>query len=151
MTQMDPEPAPVPAVPSRSRVRGLILGFVILLCGGAIGSVTTAVVLARQQPPPDHRRPERGPESIVQRMQHQYDLTDEQARELEGIFKEHWEKLSEIRGQVQPLVETEYEALQRSVESVLTPEQASQWRPEFEKKRRYWRSRGDKTSGPPPR
>jgi Spy/CpxP family protein refolding chaperone len=119
---------------------------VILLCGVAIGGVITAVVL---EPRPVHgmRRPERLPERIVQEMQDKYNLTDEQERQLLAIFEEHGKKLSDIRAEVQPRVEAEHEALRGAVEAVLTPEQAEQWRKEFEQMRRPWRLHGGESPG----
>jgi uncharacterized protein HemX len=139
------EHVPVPPLHRRPWSRSILLGFAILLSGIAIGAVGAAVVLDREQDRGTRRT--RAPEGLVQRMQAEYDLTDAQAAKLEGIFKEHWERLKAIRDKVQPLMDEEFEALRREVESVLTPGQAQRWREEFERRQRYWRSRGGKSSG----
>lgn len=139
MVEQDREQAPASR---RVRLRSLVLGIVILLCGGAIGSVITALVIERA---PSHgmRRPDHLPESIAQKMQEEYGLTDAQRQQLVTIFTEHGKKLADIRTEVQPRVEAEHEALRRAVDTVLTPEQAAQWREEFEQMRRPWRHRGE--------
>src|SRR5690606_11847700 len=128
--------APTPPPPYRpSWARNLATGFVILLCGIAIGGIGTAVFLNRDR---DNgpRSSGRGPEHMVQRMQDEYGLSDDQVRQLQAVFKDHWEKLSAIRAEVQPRVDAEFGELQRTVESILTPSQAKEWRADFEQKRR---------------
>jgi len=133
----------IPAAPAVRRpwVRSLLLGVVILLCGAAIGSTITAVVLERR-PMRDFRRSDHLPERIAREMQNKYGLTDEQERQLLAVFTEHEKKLSDIRAEVQPRMEAEHEALRRAVEAVLTPEQAAEWRKEFEQMRRPWHRQG---------
>ncbi len=149
----DHEPTLVSAEPParRRRSRSLLLGLVLLLCGAAIGGVTTALAL---RGPFMHGMPK--PEELAQHMAHRmkidYNLGDEQEQRLVAIFEEHGNKLMAIRSEVQPRVEAEHEALQAAVEQVLTPEQAADWRKEFEQKRRPWGPRkGDlpRGSGPP--
>ena len=151
--ELDETPQAVPR--RRAWLPNLVLGLVILLCGVAMGSIVTAVVLRR---PPMHgmRRPEQLPDKIASEMRVKYGLNDEQEQRLRVVFTEHGEKLSDIRAEVQPRVEAEHEALRRAIEGVLTPEQASRWREEFEKMRAPWRfgnSGGPKPAdhhGPPP-
>ena len=142
-----PKELPPSPVNRRPWIRSLILGTVILLCGMAIGSVVTAVVI-EQHPMRGMRRPDHLPERIAQEMQKKYALTDEQKQRLATVFQEHGEKLSDIRSEVQPKVDAEHEALRRGVEEVLTPEQAAQWRTEFDQMRHPWRARGG--DAPPP-
>jgi Spy/CpxP family protein refolding chaperone len=139
----------LPVTPARRRpwVRSLVLGVVILLCGGAIGSVVTAVVL-EQQPMHGMRRPDRLPQRIAEEMQRKYNLTDDQEQKILAIFEEHTNKLSAIRREVQPRVDAEHEAVRRSVEAVLTAEQAEQWRKEYEQMRRLWHPRPAESSPP---
>jgi hypothetical protein len=130
----------------RGWLRNLALGLVLLLCGAAIGSVVTAVVVERG---PFHgmKRPEHLSELIAHRIKTKYGLNDEQEQKLRGIFEEHGKKLADIRADVQPRVEAEHEALQKAVETVLTPEQASDWEKEFEQMRRAWHFRGGDAPG----
>lgn len=131
-------------VARRAWVRTLVFGVVILLCGVVIGGVATAVAL-RHFPVHGMMRPLHPlPERIASDMQHKYNLTDEQKERLRVIFDEHTKKLSVIRAEVQPRVEAEHEALRRGVETVLTPEQAEQWRAEYERMRSLWHSTGNK-------
>ena len=133
------EPDELPNMPVKRRLfgRSLLLGFVILLCGAAIGCVITALVIEKR--PAHGKRPPRMPEQIAEEMQREFNLNDEQTQQILAVFHEHWKKLSEIRAEVQPRVEAEHEALRATVESILTPEQAAQWRNEFEQVRRPWR------------
>jgi len=139
--------APIAPVNRRARLRSLVLGVVILLCGAAVGAVVTALAIERQ-PMHGMHRGDRLPELIAARMQEKYNLTDAQKGQLQAIFEEHGKKLSDIRAEVQPSVEAEHEALRRAVEAVLTPEQAADWEKEFEKWRRPWHLRGGKPAAP---
>jgi len=147
MDTRDPEHAPVTPPRRRPWTRSLLLGFVILACGAAIGGVGAAVAL-QQDHDRSPRRSGRGPEGLLQKMQEEYKLTDAQAQQLDTVLREHWERLSAIRAEVQPRVDAEFEALRREVEAVLTPEQAAQWREEFERKRQHWRSRSENANPP---
>lgn len=134
----------VAPVNRRLWVRSLVLGIVILVCGGVIGSVVTAVAIGHRQPPRTWRW-DRLPEDIAKEMRGKYDLNQEQEQRLVTVFQEHREKLSGIRAEVQPRVEAEHEALRSAVEGILTPEQAAQWRTEFEQMRRPWHHREGKS------
>jgi hypothetical protein len=146
MIENDVETAAAP-VARRGRLRSLLLGVVLLACGAAIGSVTATVVIERQ-PPHGVRRGEHLPELIAQKMKDKYGLTDDQKLRLQAIFEEHGKRLSDIRAEVQPRVEAEHDALRKGVETVLTPEQAADWRNEFEQMRRPWHLRGSDSGGP---
>jgi len=143
MSENEVEQTPVTPVNRRPWVRSLLLGIVILVCGGVIGSVVTAVVVERR---PMYRSWKSGrlPENVAAHMKKKYGLSDDQERRLVTIFKEHGEKLSEIRAEVQPRVDAEHEALRGAVETVLTPEQAEEWRNEFEQMRGPWHHRDGK-------
>lgn len=126
----------------RGRLKNLALGIVLLLCGAAIGSVITAVVVERDAPTRGMKRPENVAELLAQRLKSKYGLNGDQEQKLLAIFKEHGKKLVDIRAEVQPRVEAEHEAVRKAVETVLTPEQASDWEKEFEQMRRAWHFRG---------
>jgi len=127
--------------------RSLVLGFIILVCGAVMGSVITALVI-EERPGRWTRHSERLPERIAEEMRAKYNLTDDQTNQILAVFQDHAKKLSEIRAEVQPRVEAEHEALRATVESILTPEQAAQWRSEFEQMRRPWRHSGGDPPGP---
>jgi Spy/CpxP family protein refolding chaperone len=123
-----------------SRLKSAVLGLVLLVCGVAIGSVTTAVMFNRG-PWRELGKFGHAPDEIANRMKEKYNLSDEQAKQLMTIFEEHGDKLAQIRAEVQPRVDAEHEALQSAVEKILTPEQAADWRADFEKMRNSWRQR----------
>jgi len=145
MAENDPDEAPIAPVNRRARLRSLVLGVIILLCGAAIGAVAAALVIERMH---GMHRGDRLPELIAARMQAKYNLTDAQRGQLQAIFEEHRKNLSDIRAEVQPRVEAEHEALRRAVDDVLTPEQAADWQEEFEKWRRPWHLRGGEPAAP---
>jgi len=145
MSENNIEEAPKIEVARRPWRRSLLLGFVILLCGGAIGSVITGVTIERR-PERGSRRPERVPEKIAERMQEKYGLTDDQTQKILVVMQEHGKKLSDIRAEVQPRIDAEHEALRIAVEAVLTPEQATRWREEFEQMRGPWHRSGGESS-----
>ncbi len=127
--------------PRRACVRSLLFSMMILVCGAAIGSLATALLMQRDEPRFGHR-PENMAQYIADEMERKYSLTPEQKQTILGVFEEHSKKLAEIRAEVGPRVEAEFDAVRKSVESVLTPEQAAEWSQEYEKMRHKWRPRG---------
>lgn len=123
--------------------RNLALGLIILVCGAVIGSMITAVTL-RRGPMHEMRRMEDLPQKIASEMRREFGLSAEQEQQLKGIFEEHGKKLSDIRREVQPRVESEHESLRKAVETVLTPEQAGKWQKKFDQMRKPWMHHRDK-------
>ena len=147
MTDNEREEIAVEPVARRPWIRSLLLCIVILICGMIIGGVTTAIFFHAAA---DHgHRGDHLPQSIAERMQKKYNLSDDQRQRLQVIFDEHIKKLSAIRTEIQPRMDAEQEALRQSVEPVLTPDQAKRWREEYETMRKQWHQR-DGGGGPPP-
>ncbi|MFA6242842.1 MAG: hypothetical protein WC655_18025 [Candidatus Hydrogenedentales bacterium] len=135
------------AAPRRAWVRSLLFSMMILVCGAVIGSVSTALYMQDREPRFGHR-PENMAQYIADEMEHKYGLTPEQKQKVLGVFEEHSKKLAEIRAEVGPRVEAEFEAVRKSVEPILTPEQAEAWSKEYERMRHKWRPRGGDGPGP---
>ena len=149
------------SVQHKSQFRTFLLGAAILLCGIIIG--ITSTFFFHQYPPGRGMRPFDGrggramspadiAGNIASEMQKKYGLTDDQKSRLCTVFQEHGKRLDAIRTEVQPRVEAEYGDLRKSVEAVLTPEQAAKWRQtEYEEMHKRWRPRGGMfPPGPPP-
>ena len=96
--------------PRRAWVRSLLFSMMILVCGAAIGSLATALLMQRDEPRFGHR-PENMAQYIADDMEHKYSLTPEQKQKVLGVFEEHSKKLAEIRAEVGPRVEAEFEAV----------------------------------------
>jgi len=110
---------------------------VILVCGIAIGSGVTLWVL-QHRGLRAFRHPEKTPEAIMERLRSKLDLTDEQARRVEEILREHQKSLHAIRREVHPRFMAEFDKLRNEVSEVLTPEQAKKWVVHFESRRPRW-------------
>jgi len=135
------------AAPRRAWVRSLLFSMMILVCGAVIGGVATALFM-QQNEPRFGRRPENMAQYIADDMERKYSLTPEQKEKILAVFEEHSKKLGEIRAEVAPRVEAEFEAVRKSVETILTPEQAAAWSKEYEKMRSKWGHRGGDGPGP---
>jgi Spy/CpxP family protein refolding chaperone len=135
MVEQHPVDSALPR-PRRRRLRTVLLGIVILVCGVVIGGALTLhfrwprLMLARQPW-------ERIPEHIAERMRGELDLAVEQQREIERILAKHHGAMESIRVEVQPRVEAQIDSMRREIDAVLTPEQAARWSEHFERMRRH--------------
>jgi hypothetical protein len=75
---------------------------------------------------------------MMQRMQQDFDLTKEQAQQIETVFADHHEKIMSIREEVRSGIEPEIESLRQQVEAILTPEQAKRWEERFDAQKQRW-------------
>ncbi|MBX7258214.1 MAG: hypothetical protein K1Y02_17765 [Candidatus Hydrogenedentes bacterium] len=143
MTESTGENEFLGTAPSRAWVRSLLFSLMILVCGAVIGSVGTAFVMQDRDDRPPRHRPENMAQYIADDMEQKYGLNPEQKQKIFAVMEEHSKQLAAIRAEVAPRVEAEFEAVRKSVETILTPEQAKAWVVEYEKMRGKWRPRGD--------
>lgn len=129
-------PQPLPR-PSRSRIRAVVLGFLILMCGIVIGSgVAFKILWDRVLYACEH--PEEMPQRITERLQKRLDLTDAQVREVRAIIARQYEVRVSIRRETRPKMEAEFETLRKEVEAVLDEEQVGRWNELYGAMRERW-------------
>ena len=121
----------------RRRWLTALVGVGIFLCGAAIGSGVTLLVL-RDALMGFLRHPEKIPARITSRLRGKLDLTDEQTTRVESILEKRQVALQELRREVQPRIEAHLDAIRAEIEAVLTKEQAERWREQFDRLRRTW-------------
>ena len=121
----EPAPAkpasPVAAAPRprRGRIRRLCFYVVILASGAAIGSGLTLIAVVKKTR--DYRRhPEKIPALAAGRLRRALDLTAEQTRAAEGVFRR---RFRDIRTDVRPHLQR----LRAEIADLLDPEQAARW------------------------
>lgn len=127
-----PAPTPHPRLPARRRRWiSLVMGVLLLVCGGIIGSSITIAILFDRLMMTIHE-PEKIPPRIVSRMRWVYGLDDEQAERIEVIYTELQRELVRIRDQSLPEIEAAMETARVEVTKVLTPEQADDFAERFD-------------------
>lgn len=124
-------PTSVTITPKRRRWRTFFLGVLILLLGIAIGGGTAVVVIKRVVLHAIHH-PEEAPQRITERARRQLNLSDEQAAKVKEILTERQKKIQELRREIQPQVENEFQKAKEEVAAILTPDQAQKWRERFD-------------------
>ena len=78
-------------------------------------------------------------------MRRKFDLSDDQARQVELVMAAKVDTMCEIHRDIYPKIESEMKQAEDEIVKILTPEQASEWRQWFSKRfHRRWRP-------PPPR
>jgi len=140
MADDDMEGPAMAARPASPWLKAVLLGSAILLSGMVIGGVATYGVLSKGRladPSPAEHTPIR----IVERIRHDLDLRDDQAKAVIDIFTRHHERMETVRMKVQPEVEAEMEAARKEVEAVLTPEQRPKWNKRCQEMRERFRPR----------
>lgn len=115
----------------KKRWRSFLLGVLILVCGMAIGTGGTVVVMK-------HiilraiQHPEKVPQRITDRMRRKLDLTEDQEAKFKAIVTERQKKIQVLLRQIQPEVNKELEKAKEDVEAILNPDQAKKWRERFD-------------------
>ncbi|MBN1805902.1 MAG: hypothetical protein JW837_11685 [Sedimentisphaerales bacterium] len=111
----------------------MVIGAVILFCGIVIGSGATLLHLK-------DRMIMRGPRpplpDIVEDMQGRYDLTDEQAKKVEDIFRRRRETMHDLFEDSRQKIEAEFQKISSEIKEILTPEQYERWENDFKSRRR---------------
>ena len=149
-TPSNPE-NPVANKPKGSlRIKVVLLGMAILLCGIVIGAGGMLfwgreLILKRLQ----HIRP--APEMICQRLEKTLSLNPDQKVEVERILKDYFPRIREIRQSRDQLTQEEFRAMHREILAVLDPRQARLYEEELGKMLpRHWHRRGFHRGGPLP-
>ena len=116
------------------RLRSVLLGLAILVCGGVIVSVITTRVLWR-----DFREEFMHPQRFVDRMLDDLDselhLQGEQRERVRGIVLDHAVRMDADRREVAPRIERRMKELEESVARELDEEQERAWRGMLERMR----------------
>lgn len=121
----------------RSWLKTLSLSLVLLVSGGVIGAgFTLIVVLHRVQVM--IKNPELFATQATKRLTSALDLSEEQARRVNAILREHQDDIRDIRREVRPQIDRQLDLLREDIARELTPEQAKRWRAFIAKKRRVW-------------
>ncbi len=141
---------PAPPRPERHRLRHVLLGTVILVCGFLIG-VGVSGHLLWYRLLHGGPTPERLSRRITERLTDRLDLSEEQEAQVRRILAGHRRRLSEIIEDTHPRMDQEIERLQAEVAAVLTPEQAERWREQIRRMRERWQRWRPGEEGPGPR
>ena len=127
----------MPAPRKRGKLRAILLGLLILLCGAVIGAGGTLICVKKILLRSIHH-PEEAPARISERIKSSLHLSDEQARRIKAILVERQKALQAIRREAQPRVEKELEITREEVSRVLSPEQARAFRQRFDELKTRW-------------
>jgi hypothetical protein len=124
--------------------RTLVWGLVILVCGGITGHGVTVWMWQ------EHGRKMFDPKEdffakILLRMRNDYELTDDQATQIEAIMRGHNAKVDEIRKEVEPRLSAERQQMNQEISAVLNDTQREKWQKRMEDIRRLW---SDKSRSP---
>ena len=133
----DHAPSALAIRPRRRRWVSVLLGLILFLSGGLIGSGLTARAIIRGA---QHRlhHPEEFPARATARLRRSLDLSDAQAAAVESVLRTRQAAIQEIRRDFQPKIEAEIDKLGTDVAGVLTPDQAARWKAALDEKRRVW-------------
>jgi hypothetical protein len=124
----------------------IIAGAVILFCGIVIGSGTALLHLKDRVV---MRGPSPALNSIVKDIRARYDLTQEQAEQVEDVFGGRRKTLQSLFEEIGQKIDTEFEELSVEMKEILSPEQYERWERDFRTRRRPGpRRRGQERYGP---
>jgi|GEM_PF-3057285 len=113
------------------------LGIVILLCGMVIGAGLMSFVLWNSLQKP-MRLYDRMPDRIVEDMKTHIDLTEEQAEQIQEVFRRHLAVFDSVRQEVEPKINNEISLMENEIRDILTKEQQERWEDRYMKFRRRW-------------
>ena len=155
-----PDDLPMPPVPARrKRWITVLLSALIFLGGGVVGAGIAAVHLSRQAREA-LQHPELAPKRIAARLERRLDLDADQAARVEQVVSDHQQRLMDVRGDFLEAAQPEFDALERDIAAVLTPEQSlaferqvrglrDEWLPRFDAHRRAkWKDRREEGFAP---
>jgi len=111
----------------------VVVGMIILICGIVIGWGAAVLQLKdKMMMPPGLRPPTR---EVVEDMEARYDLTPEQAKQVEIAFGKRRETLQTLFEEFRRKSETEFQTLSADIKKILTPEQYERWEQDFQRRR----------------
>ena len=122
----------------------VMVALVILSCGIVIGSGTALLHLKDRIAP--GRRPPIG--VIIDDMRTRYDLTQEQAKEVEDILGKSREAAHALFEEFGQKIEAEFQKLSLEMKQILSPEQYERWERDFKARREHYRRPGPRRHGP---
>jgi hypothetical protein len=113
--------------PARRYWRGILLGLLIFLCGAVTGGAVTIFVTARMV---RHTigHPEGMAHQVASGLTKQYNLSPEQAAQIEAIIARHNEAVMNARGAAFAQMQKEIGEMKEEVARVLGEEHARKWR-----------------------
>jgi len=133
-----PPPAPtLPPAPRRRRWVSILLSLLLLLVGGVAGSALTVLVIVRRAQHAIHH-PEEAPARIASMLKRKLDLSGGQEAAVREALVPRLAALQQIRRDVQPRVETEFNLIEADVARELTPKQQEEWSALFRRMRDRW-------------
>ncbi|MBN1347243.1 MAG: hypothetical protein JXQ73_31420 [Phycisphaerae bacterium] len=121
----------------RRRWPSVLLGVVLLVSGGAIGSGVTVLVIAHKVKEHLHH-PERAPAEATAYLRWRFDLTDQQAQSVETVLRKRRQEILKIRRGFQPRLEGQIDLIGEEVGALLNPDQAKEWQAWLAEKRESW-------------
>ena len=134
-----PVPARTAADPKRTRRSAGVLGLVIFLCGVLVGAGASVIAFDLMMTY-RFRHPERAYLQIVTELEDSLHLTPEQVTAVTAVFKSRNSALQDMFvKEVRPRLDAQFDGLRDDVATILTPDQAEQWKAEFEKVRHKFR------------
>ena len=116
----------------------IIIGMVILFCGIVIGSGAALLHLKDRMIMPGPRPPLN---AIVEDLRARYDLTQEQAEQVEDIFGRRRKTLQTLFEQFGQKIDAEFQKLSMEMKEILSPEQYERWERDFKDRRGRWPGR----------
>ncbi|MBI4835184.1 MAG: hypothetical protein HY811_10290 [Planctomycetes bacterium] len=119
-------PLPPPA-PHRKKWRLIILCLSFLVCGIFIGGILAQTILFHHRP--GHGNLEERTNAVVSHMRRNYDLTEEQAKQIYTIVKERFTALSNA-------MRTTFDGMDSEIRAVLNNEQIVKFDKEMAERRR---------------
>jgi hypothetical protein len=126
-----------PATSTRRTSLRVALWLVIFLSGTVVGAGTTVLVI-RDQVLTSIHHPEDMPARLARQLQRILDLDQQQAVQVERIFRQRQQALQELRRDVQPRIEREIDLAAEQVSEVLRPDQRAKWQARFRELRAKW-------------
>ena len=116
----------------------IMVGMIILFCGIVIGSGAAVLHLKDKMVMPGPRPPL---EAIVKDIRARYDLTQEQAEQVEEIFGRRRKTSQALFEEFGRKIEAEFQKLSGEMKEVLSPEQYERWESDFRARERHgpWR------------
>ena len=134
VTQGPVSPVGLSIASKKKRWRTFLVGVLILVCGVAIGTGGTVVVMKRIILDAI-QHPEKVPQRITDRMRGKLGLTEDQAAKVKAILSDRQNKIQALLRQVRPEVDKEFEKAKEDVAAILKPDQAKKWRERFDRLR----------------